>query len=77
MATHSSILAWESHAQRSLVGYSPWIHKRVRHDLATKQQQQRLRSHCALTRDISSLVRTEIGLFSSWPPHRKNQGTKT
>ena len=24
MATHSSILAWRSHEQRSLVGYSPW-----------------------------------------------------
>ena len=24
MATHSSILAWETHGQRSLVGYSPW-----------------------------------------------------
>ena len=24
MATHSSILAWESHGQRSLVVYSPW-----------------------------------------------------
>ena len=24
MATHSSILAWESHGRRSLVGYSPW-----------------------------------------------------
>ena len=23
MATHSSILAWESHGQRSLAGYSP------------------------------------------------------
>ena len=23
MATHSSILAWRSHGQRSLVGYSP------------------------------------------------------
>ena len=29
----------KSHGQRSLVGYSPWGHKRVRHDLATKQQQ--------------------------------------
>ena len=28
-ATHSSILAWESHGQRSLVGYSPCDHKRV------------------------------------------------
>ena len=27
MAVHSSILAW-----RSLVGYSPWGHKRVGHD---------------------------------------------
>ena len=27
MATHSSILAGESHGQRSLVGYSPWICK--------------------------------------------------
>ena len=24
MAIHSSFLAWESHRQRSLVGYSPW-----------------------------------------------------
>ena len=27
MATHSSILAGESHGQRSLVGYSPWSRK--------------------------------------------------
>ena len=27
MATHSSMLAWESHGQRSLAGYSPWSHK--------------------------------------------------
>ena len=24
MATHSRILAWRVHGQRSLVGYSPW-----------------------------------------------------
>ena len=24
MATHSGILAWKSHGQRSLAGYSPW-----------------------------------------------------
>jgi len=41
MATHSSIIAWKSHGQRSLVGYSPWGHKRVGHDLVTKQQQSR------------------------------------
>ena len=28
MATHSRILAGESHGWRSLVGYSPWGHKR-------------------------------------------------
>ena len=38
MATHSSILAWEIPWTGSLVGYSPWDHKRVRHDLATKQK---------------------------------------
>ena len=27
MATHSSVLAWEIHGQRSLVGYSPWSHR--------------------------------------------------
>ena len=37
VATHASVLAWEqarnsSHGQRSLVGYSPWGHKRVRHN---------------------------------------------
>ena len=38
MAAHSSILAWEIHGQRSLEGSSPWGHKRVRHNLATKEQ---------------------------------------
>ena len=40
MATHSSILAREIYEQRSLVGYSPWRCKRVRHNLVTKQYQQ-------------------------------------
>ena len=35
MATHSSILAWRIHGQRSLAGYSPWSHKSQRL-LATK-----------------------------------------
>ena len=30
-------LPGKAHGQRSLVGYSPWGHKRVRHDLATNQ----------------------------------------
>ena len=41
MATHSSILAWKIPLdKKSLAGYSSWGHKRVGHDLATKQQQQ-------------------------------------
>jgi len=32
-------LLGKSHGQRTLAGYSPWGHKRVRHNLATKQQQ--------------------------------------
>ena len=38
MATHSNILAWEIHRQRSLAGYGPRGHERVGHDLATEQQ---------------------------------------
>ena len=29
MATNSSVLAWESHGQRSLAGCSPWGHKEL------------------------------------------------
>ena len=29
MVTHSSILAWRIHGQRSLVGYSPQAHKEL------------------------------------------------
>ena len=29
-------LPGKSHGKRSLVGYSPWGYKKVRHDLATK-----------------------------------------
>ena len=35
ISTHSSILAWEIPMDRgNLVGYSPWGHNRVRHNLA-------------------------------------------
>ena len=39
MATHSNILAWEIPWTGGLAGYSPWGHKRVRRDLASKQQE--------------------------------------
>ena len=42
MATHSSILAWEIPWTE---GYSPWGHKRVRHDLVTRQQLKTPGSH--------------------------------
>ena len=38
MTIHCSTLAWESYGQRSLAGYSPWDHKRIRQDLVNKQQ---------------------------------------
>ena len=38
MGTHSNILAWDISLAESLGDHSPWGH-RVRHDLATKQQQ--------------------------------------
>ena len=34
----SVFLPRKSHEHRSLAGYSPWVRKRVRHDLGTKQQ---------------------------------------
>ena len=37
-APHSSILAWRMPWTDSLAGQSTWDHKRVRHDLGTKQQ---------------------------------------
>ena len=40
MATHSGFLPGKSHGQKSLVGYCSWDRERVRHDLATKLQQQ-------------------------------------
>ena len=39
-ATHSKFLPGTSHGGlHPMAGYSPWGHKRVRHDLVTKQQQ--------------------------------------
>jgi len=37
----SVFLPGKSHGQRSLVGYSPWNHKRTGHNIATTQQQSR------------------------------------
>ena len=40
METHSSILAWEIPWTEEPGGLHPWRHRRVKHDLATKEQQQ-------------------------------------
>ena len=39
MASFPAFLPGKSRGQRSLVGYSPWSHKRMRYNLVTKQQQ--------------------------------------
>ena len=38
-ATYSSFPAWENPQTEEPAVYSPWGHKRVGHDLATKEQQ--------------------------------------
>ena len=38
MATHSVFSNGKTYGQRSPAGYSPWGHKRVWYNLATKQQ---------------------------------------
>ena len=55
-------LPGKSHGQRSLAGYSPRGHKRVRYDLATEQQQQNMMKYdvknqvtIALNTDLSAL----------------------
>ena len=45
MATHSSMLAWETHGERRLADYSPWCH-RVGPDVATEQQEPRGKRGC-------------------------------
>ena len=57
------------HGQRSLADYSPWVHKRVRHNLVTEQKQQ------MLTSPILSLISEIRGLMR--PPFTKDQLTDT
>ena len=51
----------KSHGQRSLVGYSPWGCKRIRHDLVTKQQQHHpLTTHTYIW--VKSIIATHFTL---------------
>ena len=53
VSTHSSILAWETHGQRSLVGYSPWD----RRELDMTEQLKKLH--------FTGLLQMSAG--SAWP----------
>jgi len=53
MATRSSFLAWE---ERSLEGYSSWGHKRVGHNLVTKQQKDKKYSSCSAAKSYLTLL---------------------
>ena len=55
MATHSSILAWEIHGQRSLVGYSPQGHKES--DTTEQLTSNKARNDTGLGWNFISLVR--------------------
>ena len=57
MATFPGFLPGKSHGQRSLVGHTSFGHKRVGHDLATKQQQQ---TWWLRTTEIYSFWRPEV-----------------
>ena len=57
MATNAVFLPGKFHGQRSLVGYSPWGRKRVRHGLATKQQRHPEVGLLDLTISISNFSR--------------------
>ena len=62
MATHSGILAWRIHEQRSLAGYSPW-----------GQKESAMTEHL-----IHTHTHTEVGLYSPtegqlWGKHHSQQ----
>ena len=69
MATHSSILAWEIHGQRNLVGYSSLDHKK--HNSATKKQQSMCRR-----RKLNLYFRPYTQINSKWIKYL-NVRTKT
>ena len=67
VATHSSILAWKIPWTEEPGGYSPWDHKIVKHDLATKQNNNTIlyfSKYTILTLKQNS--HANIGQFKSW-----------
>ena len=72
MATTPVFLPGKSHGQWSLAGYNPWGLKRVRHSLATKQQDNYLMGqminlcNCILDAQLTyNVTRNRIFLVSS------------
>ena len=65
----------KSHGQRSLVGYKPWCCRRIRHDLATKQQLLLIaREHSSSSGLCALFPGKEIVLRrAQWPtvPHKR------
>ena len=53
-----AFLPGKSQGQRSLAGYSPWGHKRVQHDLVTKQQQSKWHMQ-----RVSAIFKNENGII--------------
>ena len=60
-------LPGESHGQRSLVGYTPWGLKGIRHDLVTKQQVMLMLLNCGPCFDQQE-VRWQMSRHSHRPP---------
>ena len=71
MATLSSILAGKFHGQRSLVGYSPWGHKRVGHDLANNSN--KLVPQCLLSHVWLFETPCTVGLQTPLPMEFRRQ----
>ena len=79
-ATHSSILVWEIPWTEVPGSYSPWGHKRVRHDLATTQYQQQRADICFLlclvllsllfTKISDSKLLSSYEIWGSWNSER-------
>ena len=64
-------LPGKSHGQRSLAGYSPWGHKRVRHDWATEQQQAVSKCVWCMSESVTEWPgsHSQVHLFSSGQIH--------
>ena len=60
----SVFLPGKSHSQRNLAGYSSWSHKKVRHNLTTKQQQEQMEW---LPNSVSCFLKWEV--FSVHKPY--------